>query len=115
MDSFTTNTDKYTIVTGNSSNLYFPLTHLTIFQNGSQYFGVKVYNNLPDNIKQLSGNKNQFKNAVLQFFTYICFVVWENLLNIRIINLINEIQLDIDNYVNIIGKIVILPYNDIND
>jgi hypothetical protein len=65
-DSFTSNTDKYKIVTRNSSNLYFPLTNLTIFQNGSQYFRM-VYNNLPGNIKQLSGNKNQFKKAVLQF------------------------------------------------
>jgi hypothetical protein len=58
MDSFTINTDKYMIVTRNSLNLYFPLTNLTIFQKGSQYFGIEVYNNLPDNIKQLSGNKN---------------------------------------------------------
>jgi hypothetical protein len=29
-----TNTDKYKIVTRNSSNLYFPLTNLTIFQKG---------------------------------------------------------------------------------
>jgi hypothetical protein len=65
--SFTSNTDKYKTVTRNHSNLYFPLTNLTIFQKGSQYFGIKVYNNLPDNIKQLSGNKNQFKMAVLQF------------------------------------------------
>jgi hypothetical protein len=65
-DSFRTNTDKYKIVSRNSSNVYFPLTNLTIFQKGPQYFGIKVYNNLPDNIKQLSGNKNQFKKAVLQ-------------------------------------------------
>jgi hypothetical protein len=50
-DSFTINTDKYTIVTRNSSNLYLPVTNLTIFQKGSQYFGIKVYNNLPDTIK----------------------------------------------------------------
>jgi hypothetical protein len=66
-DLFATNTDKYKRVTRNSLNLYFPLTNLTIFQKGSQYFGIKVYDNLPDNIKQLSGNKNQFKKAVLQF------------------------------------------------
>jgi hypothetical protein len=72
-DSFTTNTGKYTIVTRNSSNLYFPLTNLTIFQKGSQYFGIKVYNNLPDTIKQLSDNKNQFKKAVLQFLYLYSF------------------------------------------
>jgi hypothetical protein len=64
-DSFRTN--KYKVVTRNSSNLYLVLTNLKIFQKGPQYFGIKVYNNIPDNIKQLSGNKNQFKKAVLQF------------------------------------------------
>jgi hypothetical protein len=34
-NSFTINTDKYTIVTRNSSNLYLPVTNLTIFQKGS--------------------------------------------------------------------------------
>jgi hypothetical protein len=61
------NVDKYTTVTRNNSNLYFPLSNLTIFQKGPQYFGVKVYNNLPGNIKQLSSNKNQFRKALLQF------------------------------------------------
>jgi hypothetical protein len=67
MDLFVINCDKYTTVTRNNSNLYFPLSNLTIFQKGPQYTGIKVYNNLPDNIKQLSSNKSQFKKALLQF------------------------------------------------
>jgi hypothetical protein len=82
-DSFTTNTNKYKIVTGNSSNLYFPLTNLTIFQKGPQYFGIKVYNNLPDNIKQLPGNKNQFKKAVLQFLYLYSFYSMEEFFNYK--------------------------------
>jgi hypothetical protein len=110
MDSFTINTDKYMIATRNCSNLYFPLTNLTIFSKGSQYFEIKVYNNLPD-------NNNNLKRQFCNFFIYIHFIVWKNFLNIRIINPVNGTQLDIDNYVNIIDKIVILLllYNDIND
>jgi hypothetical protein len=67
MDLFVINFDKYTTVTRNSSNLHFPLSNLTIFQKGSQYVGIKVYNSLPHNMKQLSGNKNQFKKELLQF------------------------------------------------
>jgi hypothetical protein len=67
IDLFVINVDKYTTVTRNSSNLYFPLSNQTIFQKGPQYFGVKVNNNLPGNIKQLSSNKNQFKKALLPF------------------------------------------------
>jgi hypothetical protein len=56
------------------------------------------------------GNRNQFKKAVLQFCTYIHSVVWKKL-NIRIINPVNGIQFDIDNYVNTIDKIAILLYH----
>jgi hypothetical protein len=46
---------------------YRCMDYLTIFQKGPQYTGIKVYNNLPDNIKQLSSNKSQSKKALLQF------------------------------------------------
>jgi hypothetical protein len=66
MDLFVINNDRYTAETRNSLNLYFPLSNI-IFQKGLQYFGIKVYNNLPGKIKQLSNNKNQFKETLLQF------------------------------------------------
>jgi hypothetical protein len=80
---FTTNTDNYKIVTRNSSNLYVPITNFTIFQKGPQYFGIKMYNNLADNIKQLSGNKNQFKKAVLQFLYLYSFYSMEEFLKYK--------------------------------
>jgi hypothetical protein len=110
MDSVTTNTDKYTTVSRNSLYLYFPLTNLRIFQKGSQYFGIKVYNNLPDNINSCLVTKINLRRRFRNFFIYIHFIVRKNFLNIRIINPVNGIQLDIDNYVNIIDKIVILIY-----
>ena len=64
---FVENLDLYATKTRNSSNLHVPFSNLTVFQKGPQYFGIKVYNSLPDNIKLLSGNKNQFKKALLQF------------------------------------------------
>jgi hypothetical protein len=67
MDLFVINNDRYTTETRNSSNLYFPLSNIRIFQKGAQYFGIKVYNNLPRKIKQLSSNKNQFMKTLLQF------------------------------------------------
>jgi hypothetical protein len=61
------NSEMHTTVTRNNSNLHLPSSKLTVFQEGSQYFGIKVYNSLPGNIKQLSKSKNQFKKASLQF------------------------------------------------
>jgi hypothetical protein len=53
MELFAENSEMHTTVTRNSSNLHLPSSNLTVFQKGLQYFGVKVYNNLPGNIKQL--------------------------------------------------------------
>jgi hypothetical protein len=67
MELFAENSEMYTTVTRKSSNMHLPSSNLTIVQKGSQYFGIKVYNVLPDNIKQLSKSNTQFKKALLQF------------------------------------------------
>jgi hypothetical protein len=65
MELFAENSKMHTIVIRNSSNLHTPSSNLNVFQKGTQYFGIKVYNSLPSNIKQLSMSKNQFKKALL--------------------------------------------------
>jgi hypothetical protein len=67
MELFAENSEMHTTATRNSSNLHLPSFNLTVFQKGSKYFGIKVYNSLPGNIKQMSKSKNQFKKALLQF------------------------------------------------
>jgi hypothetical protein len=68
MELLAENSEMHTTVTRNSSNLHLLSPNLTVFQKGSQYFRVKVYNSPPSNIKQLYKSKNQFKKALLQFF-----------------------------------------------
>jgi hypothetical protein len=75
MEMFAENSELYATVTRNSSNLHFPISNLTVFQKGPQYFGIKVYNSLPSNIKQLSSNKEQFKKALLQFLSSFTFIL----------------------------------------
>jgi hypothetical protein len=41
-------------------NLYLPVANLKIYQKGPEFMGIKVYNNLPGNIKLLSNNKKGF-------------------------------------------------------
>jgi hypothetical protein len=48
-------------------NLYLPIADLIVFQKRPELFGIKVYNNLPGSIKQLSNNKKKFKEALLHF------------------------------------------------
>ena len=40
------NAELCNIKTRNNSNLYQPSSHLTIYQKGHYYIGIKVYNNL---------------------------------------------------------------------
>jgi hypothetical protein len=67
MELFVENSEMYITKTINSSHLLLPSSTLTVFQKGSQYFGIKVNNGLPDNIKHESRSKNQFKKALLLF------------------------------------------------
>jgi hypothetical protein len=73
MDLFVISNDRYTTEARNSLNLYFPLSNITIFQKGPQYFGIKVYNNLPGKIKQvvLTTKINLRKHYYNSLFTFI--------------------------------------------
>jgi hypothetical protein len=83
MELFAENSELYATVTRNSSNLHFPVSNLTVFQKGPQYFEIKVCNSLPSNIKQLSSNKKQFKNALLQFLNLHLFYDIEEFFNYK--------------------------------
>jgi hypothetical protein len=49
------------------SDLHYPAYNLTKAQKGVSYSGIKVYNNLPHNIKSLSNNSNKFKHTLRSF------------------------------------------------
>jgi hypothetical protein len=82
IELFAENSEMHTTVTRNSSNLHLPSSNQTIFQKGSQYFGINVYNNLPGNVKWLSKGKNQFKEALLQFLRLHAFYNMNEFLNL---------------------------------
>jgi len=46
------------------NNLYLPQTNLTICQKGVYYSGIKIFNNLPSEIKNVAGNQKKFKIAL---------------------------------------------------
>jgi hypothetical protein len=49
------------------SNLHLPLTNLSVYQRGTYYNGIKVFSNLPPDIKKLSHNVKQFSLALKRF------------------------------------------------
>jgi hypothetical protein len=62
---FVENSEMYVTKSRNISNLHLLPPNVTVFQKGSQYFGIKAYNGLPYIIKRRPKSKNQFKKALL--------------------------------------------------
>jgi hypothetical protein len=63
-DQFLSNSQAHKINTRQTSYLFVPTANLTIYRKGVYYSEIKIYNNLPTAIKDLSGDKNQFKLAL---------------------------------------------------
>ena len=61
---FEENSDIHNIDTRTKSNLHQPFTNSSKYQKGTYCYGIKVFNNLPSQIKDLSVNKNQFRCAL---------------------------------------------------
>jgi len=57
---FLTNNENHNIDTRQRNNLYLPQANLTIYQKGAYYSGIKIFNNLPLEIKIVADNRKQF-------------------------------------------------------
>jgi hypothetical protein len=68
-----TNAEVYDVNTRGRNNLYLSQPRLSTYKNGVYYMGIKAFNQLPSFIKDLSDNKNQFKNAFKTTFFWIPF------------------------------------------
>jgi hypothetical protein len=67
---FIVNSEIHNINTRQQSNLHQPAPNLTGFKHGIYYSGVKIYNNLPPHIKQLSDDPRTFE---LKFKNFLYF------------------------------------------
>jgi len=59
--SFQLKSETHGINTRQNSNLYQPQVNLTLYQKGVYYSGVKIFNNLPPNIRNLFSDIKRFK------------------------------------------------------
>jgi len=74
----------HNINTRNNSDFYEPLSHyLTIYQKGPFYMGIKVYNSLPPEIKDLSQNIKKFKSSLRGFLHQHSFYTLEDYFNYK--------------------------------
>jgi hypothetical protein len=63
-EQYFANFEIHNINTRHTANLHLPRTHLSIYQKGVFYSGIKIFNNLPRNIKTYIDNPITFKKAV---------------------------------------------------
>lgn len=81
---FITNIENHNLETRQSNNLYIPQANLTIYQKGAYYSGIKIFNKLPSDIKNVNGNIKQFKAALKKSILYIRRVLWTIMTCIKI-------------------------------
>jgi hypothetical protein len=67
-DLFLTNSNHYDISTRQANNLHLPQANLTLYQKG-----VKIFNSLPIEIKNISNKPKNFKRALKHFLYQHCF------------------------------------------
>jgi hypothetical protein len=66
-DLFITSMDSHNLETRRSNNLYTAQANLSFYQKGAYYSGVKIFNKLPSNIKNVNGNITKFKTYLKRF------------------------------------------------
>ena len=72
-----TNKEKHNLDTRQRNNLYLSQTNLTIYQKGAYYSGIKIFNNLPLEIKNVAGNQKKFKITLKKFLYSYSFYTME--------------------------------------
>jgi len=80
---FPDNAELYTINTRNSYNLHLPLPHLTKFQKGVHYAGIKLFNHLPTSIKNTTNDTKVFKKTLKKFLLVNSFYSIEEFINFK--------------------------------
>jgi hypothetical protein len=70
---FTTNHNAHNLQTRQSNNLYLPASTLTLYQKGVYFTGIKLFNNLPHEIKEIVKIAKQFKISLRRYLITHCF------------------------------------------
>jgi exonuclease III len=80
---FEANNEVHNINTRARFDLHYPSSHLSMCQKGAYYAGIKVFNNLPAPVKDLSHNTKEFKVALKDFLYFHSFYTLDEYFNYR--------------------------------
>ena len=84
-EHFRVNTEIHHINKRYRLNLHPPMTHLSVYQKGAHYSGIKMFYSLPTHIKELSHNTNHLNVPWRIFCILTHFMLWMNKLNVKIL------------------------------
>jgi len=82
-DLFQANTDVHSFGTRCKNDLHLPSAKLKVFQRGTFYSGIRAYNHLPKNTKDLSYDVKHFKRVLKRFFQIHSFYSLEEYFNLQ--------------------------------
>jgi len=90
---FLTNTENYNLDTRQRNNLYLPQANLNIHQKGAYYSGIKIFNNLPSENKNVAGNQKKFKIALKKFvYIYSFYTLEEYLVKCKLRTILQKFE-----------------------
>jgi len=78
---FVINANVHNFRTRSHNDLHLPNTNLSVFQKGVYFFGVKIFNNLPTDLKQTSLNIYKFQKVLKKFLLDNSFYSLEEYFN----------------------------------
>jgi len=87
--NFQTNLSVHGLDTRNKNQSYLPISSLLYLQKGISYSAMKIFNYLPNNIKNCKNDRVHFNIVLCKYLTLINFVHLQNYLSIiQIIHII---------------------------
>jgi hypothetical protein len=70
---FITNYDRHNVQTRQGDNLHLPTSSLTLYQKGTYFAGIKIFNKLPSELKELVESPKIFKRYLRSYLVSHCF------------------------------------------
>jgi hypothetical protein len=80
---FTSNFTRHNMQTRQCDDFYLPSSSLPVFQNGVYYTGVKVFNNLPLELKRLIESPTKCKVSIRRYLVSHCFYTLDEPFNLN--------------------------------
>jgi hypothetical protein len=80
MDIFILNSDIHNIHNRHGLDFHHRTYKLAEVRKGAFYCGIMVFNNLPQNVKNLSSGASKFRYALKSFFILAAFIPFEFLM-----------------------------------